>query len=127
MGIAVLPKVDISVAAEGKNGKVVLLGNGGSTFDKRIISHEPLHNSHHMRSCGAIVYDKAKNFIGSQCFKVKDYNGELVKIPLAFNGYIMRAGLRTPTEEEFLALRAIWVMPPMEKVRTKINKQISNS
>ena len=77
-----LHKVDTSVALEDRNEKVVLLGNGGSTFDRRIIPYEPLHNYYHMRSCGAIVYDKAKNVIGSQCFKVKDENGGLVKIPL---------------------------------------------
>ena len=42
MGISVLPKVDTSVAVEDNNGKVVLLGNGGSTFDKRITPYEPL-------------------------------------------------------------------------------------
>ena len=98
-----LPKVDTSVAVEYKNGKVVLLGNGGSTFDKRITPYEPRYNYHHMRSRGAIVYDKAKNVIRSQCFKVKYDSGGLVKIPLAFNGDIMRVGLRTPTEEESVA------------------------
>ena len=123
MGTAVLPKVDTSVEVEDKNGKLVLLGNGGSTFHMRITPYEPLYNSHHMRSHGAIVYDKAKNVIGSQCFKVKDDSGGLVTTPLSFNGDIIRVGFRTPTEEEFVALRAIWVVPPMEKVRTKINKQ----
>ena len=82
MGISVLHKVDTSVALEDRNGKLVLLGNGGSTFDRRIIPYEPLSNYYHMSSCGAILYDKAKNVIGSQCFKVKDYNGGMVTIPL---------------------------------------------
>ena len=123
MGTSVLPKVDTSVEVEDKNGKLVLLGNGGSTFDRCITPYEPLYNYHNMRSHGAIVYDKANNVIGSQCFKVKDDSGGLVTIPLSFNGDIIRVGFRTTTEEEFVALRAIWVVPPMEKVRTKINKQ----
>ena len=123
MGTSVLPKVDTSVEVEDKNGKLVLLGNGGSTFDRCITPYEPLYNYHNMRSHGAIVYDKANNVIGSQCFKVKDDSGGLVKIPLAFNGDIMRVGLRTPTEEEFVALKAVWFIPPMETVRTKTSKQ----
>ena len=102
MGTSVLPKVDTSVVVQDKNGKVVLLGNGGSTFDRRITQYEPLYNSHHMRSHGAIVYDKAKNVIGRQFFKVKYDSGGLVTIPLEFNGGIMRFVLRTPTEEEFV-------------------------
>ena len=35
----------------------------------------------------------------------------------------MIVGLKTPTVEDFVTLRAIWIMPPMEKVRPKINKQ----
>ena len=123
MGIAVLPKIDTSVAFVNNNGILVLLGNVSSTFDRFITPYEPLYNYHHMRSRDAIVYDKAKNTIGVQFFKAKDDSGGLVTTPLALNGDMMRVGLRTPTEEEFVALRAIWVMPSMEKVRTKINKQ----
>ena len=49
--------------------------------------------------------------------------GGLVTIPLAFNGDIIKVGFRTPTEEKFVTLRDIWVVPPMEKVMTKIIKQ----
>ena len=90
-------------------------------------TYEPLYNSHHIRSHGAIVYDKANNVIGSQCFKVKDDSGGLVKTPLAFNGDNMRVGLRNPTEEEFVDLRAVWFVPPMETVRTNLNKQSTAS
>ena len=117
MGTAVIPKVDTSVEVEDKNGKLVLLGNGGSTFDRCITPYEPLYNSHHMSSHGAIVYDKANNVIGIQCFKVKDDS----------KGLVIRVSLRTPIEEEFVSLRAIWVMPPMEKVRTRINNQSNAS
>ena len=77
-----LPKLDTPVAVEDKNGKLVLLGNGGSKFDRRITPYAPLYNYHHMRSHGDIVYDKAKNFIGSQCFKSRDDSGVLFTTPL---------------------------------------------
>ena len=45
---------------------------------------------------------------------VKDDGGKFITIPLDFDGSIMTANLRTPSEEELVALRVIWVLPPME-------------
>ena len=60
------PKVDTPTAVEDNNGKVALLGIGGSTFDRRITPYKPLLNYRHMRSHGSIVEDEAKNVGGIQ-------------------------------------------------------------
>lgn len=114
MGTQVLPKVDAVTAMEDKDGRVVLLGFGGVAYDRRITQYESLWNSHHMRSNGTTVDDVAKEVGGTQCMIVKDDGGKFITIPLDFDGSIMTANLRTPSEEELVALRVIWVLPPME-------------
>ena len=44
----------------------------------------------------------------------KDENNELIYILLDFNWDIMKVDIRNPTEEELLALRVNWLIPPME-------------
>ena len=116
MGTQVLPKVDAITAMEDEDGKVVLLGFGGVAYDRRITQNESLWNSHHMRAQGSIVDDIAKEVGGTQCMKIKQESGDYVTIPLDFDGSIMTANLRTPSEEELMVLRVIWVLPPMEDI-----------
>jgi hypothetical protein len=56
----------------------------------------------------------AKEVGGTQCVIVKDNGGKFITIPLDFDGSIMTANLRTPSEEELVALRVIWVLPSTE-------------
>jgi hypothetical protein len=116
MGNKVLPSVDAVTAVEDTEGRVVLLGIGEAAYDRRITQHEALWNSHHLRANRVEVHDVAKNEGGDQCIKVRDHNGERIIIPLKFNGDIMTVDIREPSEEELLALRVIWLTPPMETI-----------
>ena len=116
MGTKVLPLVDAVTAVKDEKGKVILLGFGGVAYDRRTTQNESLWNSHHMRAGGAIVNDVAKQVGGDQNMMVKDERGNTINIPLKFNDHIMSLDLRQPTEEELMALRVIWVLPPMENI-----------
>ena len=116
-GQAVLPTVDAVTAVEDEKGKVILMGVGKAAYDRRTTQHESLLNSHHLREHGVIVEDKAIWHGGEQVVKMKDNDGNLIKIPLKFvGGDTMRIALRKPTQEELMALRVIWVLPPMEEL-----------
>ncbi len=56
---------------------------------------------------------------GDQCIRVRDHNCNWITIPLKFNGDIMTLDINEPPEEELLALRVNWLMPPMEKITSQ--------
>ena len=116
MGSSVLPTADAVTAVEDKDGRVVLLGLGGTAYDHRTTQIESLWNSHHLRANKVIVDDVAKEHKGNQQIKLKGTNREEIEIPLKFNGNYMHVELRKPTEEELLALGVNWLTPPMENV-----------
>ena len=116
MGTTLLPKVDAVTAVHDCDGKTILLGVGNAAYDKRSTQHESLLNSHHLRKNGVVVEDVAKECGGNQCIKITDYCNKMRTIPLDFNGDIMMINLREPTQEELLALRVNWILPPMENI-----------
>ena len=71
MGSTVLPKVDIVTAGKYQNGKMIIIGVGGTAYDRQITQYESLWNSHHMISNGVVVEEKAKDIYGSPLFKVR--------------------------------------------------------
>ena len=78
------------------------------------------------------VHNVARNEGGDQCIVIKDQDDQWRRIPLDFNGDIMKLDIREPTEEELLALRVNWLTPPMEELtpqsiqRNRVALQIFN-
>ena len=110
MGTIALPKVDAITSVTDVKGNVHLLGFGNVTHDSRKKQHEPLLNSHHMRNNGVKVNDVAKKHGGEQNLELK-INGRIIRIPLIFDGDIMKLDLREPTEEELTTLGVVWITP----------------
>ena len=81
MGTIALPKVDESTSVVEKKGHVHLLGFGNLTYDSRVIQHESLFNSHHMRQNGVKVNDVAKKHGGTQNLEIK-VEGSIIQFPL---------------------------------------------
>ena len=72
-----------------------------------------------MRDHGSVVDDVAKRVDRTQYIKVKNESGKWITMPTKSNGKNMTINLRQPTEEDLMALRAICIFPPMEKVTHK--------
>ena len=116
IGSSVLPSVDAVTVVEDSEGKVVLLGIGEASYDRRTTQYESLWNSHHLRSYNVKVDDVAKEAGGDQCMTFKNHEGKDIIVPFKFNGDIMTVDLREPSDEELLTLRVNWLMPPMEEL-----------
>ena len=82
MVTSVFPKVDAFMEVRDNNLNIVLLGVGGYAYVRRVTHYESLWKYPHTRTDDSIVYNKAKYVGGSQCFKVKNYKGNLVTICL---------------------------------------------
>src|SRR5210317_1913741 len=76
-----------------------------------------------MRANGVNVDDRAKNIGGTQRIELKDNEGRSRSIPLNFDDHIMTVDLREPSEEELMALRVIWVLPPMANITPQSFRQ----
>ena len=63
-----------------------------------------------------VRYVTDNKFSPYPCWCDPMFDGKFITIPLDFDGHIITAILCTPSEEELMALRVIWVMPPMETI-----------
>ena len=63
-----------------------------------------------MRNNGVKVKDVAKKHGGDQNLELK-IEGNIIQVPLVFDGDIMILDIREPTEEELTTLGVVWVTP----------------
>ena len=62
----------------------------------------------------AIVNDAANIHHGEQNIIISQDN-QMIKIPLEYDGYIMKISLRCPTQEEKDTLSVLWLTPTMNR------------